>query len=40
MLHGSRLAQFDFGKLAARAREQLAAVEEQRLKAVASALSA
>lgn len=40
VLHDSRLAEFDFGKLAARAREQLAAVEEQRLRAVASALSA
>ena len=40
VLHDSRLAEFDFGKLAARAREQLAAVEEQRFRAVASALSA
>ena len=38
-LHDSRLAEFDFSKLAARAREQLAAVEEQRLSAAASALS-
>jgi len=38
VLHDSRLAEFDFAKLAARAREQLAAVEEQRLKAVAGAL--
>ena len=38
-LHDSRLAEFDFSKLAARAREQLAAVEEQRLIAAASALS-
>lgn len=36
----SRLAEFDFGKLAGRAREQLAAVEEQRLAAAASALPA
>ena len=35
----SRLAEFDFGKLAQRAQEQLSAVEEQRLVAAASALS-
>jgi len=40
VLNDSRLAEFDFGTLAARAREQLAAVEEQRLRAVAGALSA
>ncbi len=40
VLHDARLDEFDFGELAARAREQLAAVEEQRLEAVASALSA
>jgi hypothetical protein len=40
VLHDSRLAEFDFGKLGARARDQLAAVEEQRPRAVASALSA
>ena len=39
-LNDARLAEFDFPKLAARAREQLAAVEEQRLKAAANALTA
>jgi hypothetical protein len=34
-----RLAEFDFGKLADRAQNQLDAVEEQRLKAAATALS-
>jgi hypothetical protein len=34
-----RLAEFDFGKLAERAQEQLGAVEEQRLAVAASALS-
>jgi hypothetical protein len=38
-LNDPRLAEFDFPKLAARAREQLAAVEEQRLQAVASAFT-
>jgi hypothetical protein len=37
-LDDPRLAEFDFGKLASRAREQLAAVEEQRLTAAARAL--
>jgi hypothetical protein len=35
----SRLAGFDFGQLADRARQQLAAVDEQRLAVAASALS-
>lgn len=35
----SRLAQFDFGKLADRAQEQLGAVEQQRLTVAESALS-
>lgn len=34
-----RLAEFDFGKLSDRAQEQLDAVEEQRLKVAATALS-
>ena len=38
-LDDSRLAGFDFAGLAARAREQLAAVEEQRLRAAATALA-
>lgn len=38
-LNDARLGEFDFPKLAARAREQLAAVEEQRLKAAANALT-
>jgi hypothetical protein len=39
-LRDSRLAEFDFGNLAGRAEEQLAAVEEQRLAAATSALCA
>jgi len=39
-LDDPRLAEFDFADLAARAREQLAAVEEQRLRAAAAALTA
>jgi hypothetical protein len=35
----SRLAEFDFGKLAGRAEQQLAAVEEQRLGVATAALS-
>ena len=35
-----RLAEFDFGKLANRASEQLAAVEEQRVNAALGALAA
>ena len=40
VLNDSRLAEYDFGTPAAHAREQLAAAEEQHLRAVASALSA
>ena len=39
-LDDPRLAEFDFANLAARAREQLAAVEEQRLRTAATALTA
>jgi hypothetical protein len=39
-LDDPRLAEFDFANLAARAREQLAAVEEQRVRAAATALTA
>jgi hypothetical protein len=39
-LNDARLAEFDFPQLAARAREQLVAVEAQRLQAAANALTA